>query len=128
MRNDPKEPAGLCEAVRPKPENPDDDLKILRLYYLIKASNRLTLHLIISEASPQTDESMRNISPNEDLVQQADGKGDTWIEAAETQMLFGRLLRPYDIAFLTTFLLNDQAEMMTGALIDCNQNVIGAWD
>lgn len=68
------------------------------------------------------------LTPNEERVQRADGQGDTWLAAAEAQMPFGRLLRPYDIAFLATFLLSDQAEMMTGALVDFNQNVMGAWD
>lgn len=68
------------------------------------------------------------LTPNEVKVQKSDGKDDNWLEEAEAQMPFGRLLRPYDIAFLTTFLLSDQAKMMTGALIDCNQNVVGAWD
>jgi NAD(P)-dependent dehydrogenase (short-subunit alcohol dehydrogenase family) len=67
-------------------------------------------------------------TPHEDLVQKAMGKGDTWLEEAEAQQPFGRLLRPYDIAGLAAFLLSDQAEMMTGSVIDFNQNVIGAWD
>ena len=67
-------------------------------------------------------------TPNEDVVQKAMGKGNSWLADTEAQMPFGRLLRPYDIAFLVTFLLSDQAEMMTGALIDFNQNVVGAWD
>ena len=67
-------------------------------------------------------------TPHEDQVQKAMGKGENWLEEAESQQPFGRLLRPYDIAFLVGYLLSDQAEMMTGSVIDFNQNVIGAWD
>ena len=67
-------------------------------------------------------------TPNEDRVQKASGGGENWLEKAEALQPFGRLLRPFDVAHLTTFLLSDQSEMMTGALIDLNQTVIGAWD
>jgi NAD(P)-dependent dehydrogenase (short-subunit alcohol dehydrogenase family) len=67
-------------------------------------------------------------TPHEDLVQKGMGKGDNWLAEAEAQQPFGRLLRPRDLAYLTAYLLSDQAEMMTGSVIDFNQNVIGAWD
>ncbi len=67
-------------------------------------------------------------TPHEDLVQKQMGKGDNWLEEAEAQQPFGRILRPADISYLVTYLLSDQSEMMTGSLIDLNQNVIGAWD
>ena len=67
-------------------------------------------------------------TPHEDVVQKGMGQGENWLEKAEAQMPFGRLLRPYDIAYLVSFLLSDQSEMMTGAIIDFNQNVVGAWD
>lgn len=68
------------------------------------------------------------LTPQEDLVQKAMGKGDKWLAEAEAQQPFGRLLRPYDIASLVGYLLSDQAEMMTGSVIDFNQNVIGTGD
>jgi NAD(P)-dependent dehydrogenase (short-subunit alcohol dehydrogenase family) len=67
-------------------------------------------------------------TPHEDLVQKGMGKGESWLAEAEAQQPFGRLLRPYDIASLVGYLLSDQAEMVTGSVIDFNQNVIGAWD
>ena len=67
-------------------------------------------------------------TPHEDLVQKAMGKGENWLEDAEAQQPFGRLLCPQDLAYLTAYLLGDQAEMMTGSVIDFNQNVIGVWD
>lgn len=67
------------------------------------------------------------LTPHEDQVQKALA-GENWLTDAEAQQPFGRLLRPADIAALVGYLLSDQAEMMTGSLIDFNQNVIGAWD
>jgi enoyl-[acyl-carrier-protein] reductase (NADH) len=37
------------------------------------------------------------------------------------------LIKPADVAGLAIYLLSDAAEMMTGALIDFDQNVIGAY-
>ena len=54
--------------------------------------------------------------------------GENWLAEAESRQPFGRLLRPYDIAFLVGYLLSEQAEMVTGSVIDFNQNGIGAWD
>ncbi len=67
-------------------------------------------------------------TPHEDMVQKALGGGDNWLQETEAQLPFGRILRPFDIAYLAAYLLSDQSEMMTGALIDLNQNVIGGWD
>ncbi len=67
-------------------------------------------------------------TPHEDLVQKQMGKGDNWLEEAEAQQPFGRILRPLDVSYLVAYLLSDQSEMMTGSLVDLNQNVIGAWD
>jgi NAD(P)-dependent dehydrogenase (short-subunit alcohol dehydrogenase family) len=67
-------------------------------------------------------------TPHEDLVQKQMGMGDNWLEEAEARQPFGRILRPADVAYLAAYLLGDRSEMMTGSLIDLNQNVIGAWD
>ena len=62
----------------------------------------------------------------EHIMQYADGQPENWLELAEAKQPFGRLLRPDDIASLTAYLLSDDAQMMTGSLIDFNQNVVGA--
>jgi len=67
-------------------------------------------------------------TPHEDMVQKKMGQGDNWLQEAEAQQPFGRILRPHDVAHLAAYLLSDQSEMMTGSLIDLNQKVIGAWD
>jgi enoyl-[acyl-carrier-protein] reductase (NADH) len=41
---------------------------------------------------------------------------------------FGRLIKPEDVSFLAVYLLSDAAEMITGALVDFDQNVMGAYD
>ena len=56
------------------------------------------------------------------------GQGEGWLADAEAKAPFGRLLKPDDIARLTTFLLSDASSPMTGALIDQEQNVMGPRD
>jgi len=64
----------------------------------------------------------------EDAIQKAMGKPDNWQELAEAQMPFKRILRPLDVAKLAAYLLSDDAEMMTGSIIDFDQHVMGAYD
>ncbi|MDP6793589.1 MAG: SDR family oxidoreductase [Anaerolineales bacterium] len=64
----------------------------------------------------------------EHAIRIAEGEPDNWLDLAEANEPFGRLLRTDDIAKLTAYLLGDDAEMMTGSLIDFNQHVIGALD
>lgn len=66
-------------------------------------------------------------TPGEHLIQQRDGNPVDWLDRAEPSQPFGRLLKPRDVAGLATYLLSDAAEMMTGALIDFDQNVMGAY-
>ena len=67
-------------------------------------------------------------TPGEHFIQQRDGNPPDWLMRAEPKQPFGRLIRPGDIGTLAVYLLSDAAEMMTGALIDFDQNVIGAYD
>lgn len=67
-------------------------------------------------------------TPQEHQNQKYMGEADNWLEKADAAQPFGRLLRPQDIAYLIAYLLSDQSEMMTGALIDFDQKVMGAWD
>ena len=64
----------------------------------------------------------------EHAIRKAGGEPDNWMELAEAKQPFRRLLRPEDIAKLTSYLLSDDAEMMTGSLIDFNQYAIHALD
>ncbi|MCC7425816.1 MAG: SDR family oxidoreductase [Alphaproteobacteria bacterium] len=66
-------------------------------------------------------------TPGEHAIQARDGKPSDWLEKAAPQQPFGRLIRPDDVGRMSVYLLSDAAEMMTGALIDFDQNVIGAY-
>lgn len=65
-------------------------------------------------------------TPHEHQVQLGMGKPENWLEEVEKEQPFGRLLRPADLGHIAAFLLSDEAMMMTGALIDYDQKVIGA--
>lgn len=67
-------------------------------------------------------------TPHEHQVQLDSGQPENWLELVEKEKPFKRLLRPRDVAYLTTYLLSDRSEMMTGALIDFDQKVIGGLD
>jgi NAD(P)-dependent dehydrogenase (short-subunit alcohol dehydrogenase family) len=66
-------------------------------------------------------------TPGEHAIQARDGRPPNWLATAEAGQPFGRLLRPADVAGLAVYLLSDAAEMMTGALIDFDQTVMGAY-
>jgi NAD(P)-dependent dehydrogenase (short-subunit alcohol dehydrogenase family) len=68
-------------------------------------------------------------TPHEDEIQRQyhDG-GDDWLERNERQQPFGRLLKPEEVARSVAFLLSSESGMMTGALIDLEQGVIGCGD
>jgi NAD(P)-dependent dehydrogenase (short-subunit alcohol dehydrogenase family) len=66
-------------------------------------------------------------TPNEHAVQERSsplGKG--WYEAALKTRPFGRMILPDDVADLAAFLLSPHSGVMTGALIDYEQAVLGA--
>jgi NAD(P)-dependent dehydrogenase (short-subunit alcohol dehydrogenase family) len=55
------------------------------------------------------------------------GAGDDWLEKAEAAQPFGQLVRPDEVAPLATYLISPASGVMTGAVIDCDQNVAGAY-
>jgi NAD(P)-dependent dehydrogenase (short-subunit alcohol dehydrogenase family) len=67
-------------------------------------------------------------TPGEHAIQARDGKPSEWLQLAEPQQPFGRLIKPDDVSTLAVYLLSDASQMMTGALIDFDQNVMGAYD
>ena len=68
------------------------------------------------------------VTPNEHKVQLAAGNPENWLEGADATANFGRILRPRDVAGICCYLLSDEAEMMTGSIIDFDQNVVGTFD
>ncbi len=48
-----------------------------------------------------------------------------WLEKAERAQPLGRLVKPAEVARVVAFLLSERAGLMTGALIDFDQQVLG---
>ena len=68
-------------------------------------------------------------TPNEDVVQRTfDGATDGWLERAEAEMPFGRLIKPDEIARTIVHLATAESGMMTGAVVEWDQTVLGAGD
>ena len=67
-------------------------------------------------------------TPNEHRVQKAEGADEDWLARAEANQPFGRLVKVEDVARACLFLLGPESGIMTGALIDYDQNVMGTYD
>ncbi len=65
-------------------------------------------------------------TPAEDVVQKRAGAGDDWLVRAEAEAPFGRLLKAEEIAEAIAFLASDASGLMTGAVVDYDQSVLGA--
>jgi NAD(P)-dependent dehydrogenase (short-subunit alcohol dehydrogenase family) len=67
-------------------------------------------------------------TPGEDVVQRKfHGAGDGWLEAAEARAPMGMLVKPAHVAGLASYLLSGASGVMTGAVVDFDQNVAGAY-
>ncbi|WP_048645894.1 SDR family oxidoreductase [Nitratireductor soli] len=67
-------------------------------------------------------------TPGEDATQKRyHAAPDNWLETAEAGQPFGQLVKPGEVAPLAAYLLSPQSGVMTGAIIDCDQNVAGAY-
>jgi NAD(P)-dependent dehydrogenase (short-subunit alcohol dehydrogenase family) len=65
----------------------------------------------------------------EDAVQREfHGAGDDWREEAARRLPMGKLGQPDEIADFVVFLLSDRSGVVTGSVIDWDQNVVGAQD
>ena len=67
-------------------------------------------------------------TPAEHAVQRLEGQPEDWLSAADRGAPFGRILRPRDVAGMAAYLLSEEARMMTGALVDFDQHVMGIYD
>jgi NAD(P)-dependent dehydrogenase (short-subunit alcohol dehydrogenase family) len=56
------------------------------------------------------------------------GAGDDWREKAGASLPMGKLGQPDEIADFVVFLLSDRSGVVTGSVIDWDQNVPGAFD
>ncbi|OAH12969.1 SDR family oxidoreductase [Streptomyces jeddahensis] len=65
----------------------------------------------------------------EDAIQREfHGAGDDWREEAARRLPMGKLGQPDEIADFVVFLLSDRSGVVTGSVIDWDQNVVGAQD
>ncbi len=60
-----------------------------------------------------------------DVQTQVHGLAKNWLELVEPGMPFGRLLKPAEVAQAVAFAASDDSGMMTGAVIDFDQSVVG---
>ena len=68
-------------------------------------------------------------TPAEDVTQRTfDGATDGWLERAEAEMPFGRLIKPPEIARTIVHLATAESGMMTGTVVEWDQTVLGAGD
>ena len=51
---------------------------------------------------------------------------DDWLEKAEAGLPMGQLVKPHQIAPLIAYLLSPDSGIITGAIIDYDQQIIGA--
>jgi NAD(P)-dependent dehydrogenase (short-subunit alcohol dehydrogenase family) len=66
-------------------------------------------------------------TPAEHVIQKRyHGASDDWLVDAERAQPFGRLIKPAEVARVICFLLSDESGMMTGAVVDFDQSVLGA--
>jgi NAD(P)-dependent dehydrogenase (short-subunit alcohol dehydrogenase family) len=66
-------------------------------------------------------------TPGEDRIMKTyhDAEPD-WLTKAEAGRPFGRLLKPAEVARATAYLSSDESGLMTGSIIDFDQQVLGA--
>ena len=66
-------------------------------------------------------------TPGETRIQKLyHGAGDDWLDKAEAKMPFGRLLKPAEVARTVAYLCSEESGMMTGSIIDFDQQVLGS--
>lgn len=66
-------------------------------------------------------------TPGEDETQRKyHGGGDDWLQQAEAALPMGMLVKPDHVAALASYMLSPDSGVMTGALVDFDQNVAGA--
>jgi NAD(P)-dependent dehydrogenase (short-subunit alcohol dehydrogenase family) len=67
-------------------------------------------------------------TPGEDAIQRKyHGAGDDWLAKAEAAQPFGTLVKPAQVAHLAAWMLGPASGVMTGSIVDFDQNVAGAY-
>jgi NAD(P)-dependent dehydrogenase (short-subunit alcohol dehydrogenase family) len=66
-------------------------------------------------------------TPGEQRIQKLyHGAPDDWLNKAEAKMPFGRLLKTSEVARTVAYICSDESGMMTGSIIDFDQQVLGS--
>ena len=66
-------------------------------------------------------------TPGEDRIMKTFHAAETgWLKKAEEGRPFGRLLKPAEVARACAYLCSDESGLMTGSIIDFDQQVLGA--
>ncbi|HZC36987.1 MAG TPA: SDR family oxidoreductase [Chthoniobacterales bacterium] len=67
-------------------------------------------------------------TPGESVTQKKfHGASEDWLAKAEAAQPMGQLIKPEEAAGLVTYMLSPESGVMTGALVDYDQNVAGAY-
>jgi NAD(P)-dependent dehydrogenase (short-subunit alcohol dehydrogenase family) len=67
-------------------------------------------------------------TPGEDAIQRKyHDAGDDWLAKAEAAQPFGTLVKPATVARLAAYMFGPASGVMTGAIVDFDQNVAGAY-
>jgi NAD(P)-dependent dehydrogenase (short-subunit alcohol dehydrogenase family) len=67
-------------------------------------------------------------TPGENVIQRKFHRAtDDWLAKAEAAQRMGQLVKPDQLAGLITYMLSPDSGVMTGALVDYDQNVVGAY-
>ena len=68
-------------------------------------------------------------SDGEDRIQKTyHGADDDWLEQASAAQPYGRLVQPEEVAKAVRFMASDDAGLMSGAVVNFDQSVWGAYD
>ena len=68
-------------------------------------------------------------TPGEDrIMREVHGATDGWLEKAAAEQPFGRLIDPGEVARACAFLCSAESGLMTGAVIDFDQSVVGCYE
>ena len=65
-------------------------------------------------------------TPGEDRIMKTyHGAKDGWLAEAEAKLPFGRLIKPDEVARAVAYLATEESGLMTGSIIDFDQQVAG---
>ena len=67
-------------------------------------------------------------TPQEDEIQRKfHGRSEGWLKEVEAQQPMGQLVKPDQLAGLVAYMLSPESGVMTGAIVDYDQNVAGTY-